>query len=198
VGQRRDARCKWRRLPKVQWIDGLHVVMAIEENAGDLAVGLRTALAHHDRMPPGGPDAGLKSNAGQILGHVLGGRLTLVFVSRIGRDRLDAQEFEQPLEALLEIGVHLLQRGGRGGLVVLGIDALLCLLSGLPPPAERFPCAGGGGDKYRRKDKASRDPVIAGGCRWRQRWPNASPPQNASHGATHDGASDRAAHLAAD
>ncbi len=125
VGQRRDARRKWRRFPKVEWIDRLHVVMAVEEDARGLAVGLRTALAHHDRMPSGGPDAGLKTNAGQILGHVFGGRLTLVFVGRIGRDRLDAQEFEQPLEALIEIGVDFLQHGGKGMRGVMGL--LLCL-----------------------------------------------------------------------
>src|SRR5215471_7203771 len=198
VGQRRDARRKWRRLPKVEWIDGLHVVMAVEEDARSLAVGVRTALAHHDRMAVGGPDAALKTNAGQILGHVLGSRLTLVLVGRVGRDRLDAQELEQPLEALIEIGVDFLQHGGKGMRGGHGFDALPCLLSGLSPPAERLPCAVRGGDQYRRKDQASRDPVIAGGRPWRQRRPQASPPQNASHGATHDGASDRAAHLAAD
>src|SRR5437899_8096140 len=157
VGQRRDARCKWRRFPKVEWIDGLHVVMAVEEDAGGLAVGLRTALAHHDRMPRGGPDAGLKTNAGQIRGHVLGGRLTLVFVGRIGRDRLDAEEFEQPLEALIEIGVDLLQHGGKGMRGGHGIDALPCLLSGLPSPAERAPYGGApaagtaGRTRHRRK-----------------------------------------------
>ena len=35
--------------------------------------------------------------AGQILGNVFGGGSTLVLVGRIGRNGLDAQEFEQPL-----------------------------------------------------------------------------------------------------
>src|SRR5262249_60005706 len=42
------------------------------------------------------------------------------------------------------------------------------------------------------------DPPAAGGWGRRNGGRNAPPPQNASHGATHDGASDRAARLAAD
>ncbi len=126
IRQRRDAWCKWRRLPKSERIDGLHVVMTVEEDARRLAVGARTAFAHHDRMPLGRPDAGLKADTGEILGHVLGGGLTLVLVGRIGRDRLDAQELEQPLEALVEIGVDFLQHGGKG--MRRGHGWMLCLV----------------------------------------------------------------------
>src|SRR5262249_60509649 len=78
--------------------------------------------------------AALKTNAGQILGHVLGSRLTLVLVGRVGRDRLDAQELEQPLEALIEIGVDFLQHGGKGMRGGHGIDALPGLLFELSSP----------------------------------------------------------------
>src|SRR5262249_44054876 len=124
----------WRRLPKIERIDGLHVVMAVEEDARGLAVGLRTPLAHNDRMTVGRPDAGLKTDAGQVLGHVFGGGLTLLPVGRIGRDRLDAQELEQPLEALIEIGVDFLQDGGKGMRGGHGIDALFVCCPGCHHP----------------------------------------------------------------
>src|SRR5215510_13311594 len=134
VGQRRDARGKWRRLPKVERIDGLHVVMAIKEDARGFAVGPLTPLAHHDRMTVGRTDAGFKADAGQVLGHVFGGGLTLLLVGRIGRDRLDAQELEQPLEALIEIGVDFLQDGGKGMRGGHGIDALFVCCPGCHHP----------------------------------------------------------------
>src|SRR5262249_6258044 len=125
-----------------------------------LAVDLGAALAHHDRVPLGRPDAGLKTDAGQILGHVLGGGLTLVLVGRIGRDRLDAQELEQSLEALIEIGVDLLQHGGEGMSGGDGIAALPGLLSGLSSPAERAPCAVRGGAQYRQRTSVPRSGVC--------------------------------------
>jgi len=100
--------------------------MTVEEDARRLAVGTRTAFAHHDRMPVGRSDAALKADGGEILGHVLGGGLTLVLVGRIGRDRLDAKELEQPLEALVEIGVDFLQHGGKG--MRRGHGLMLCLV----------------------------------------------------------------------
>jgi hypothetical protein len=42
---------------------------------------------------------------------VLGRGLTLRLVGRVGGDRLNAQEIEQPLEALIEIGVDFLEHG---------------------------------------------------------------------------------------
>ena len=50
----------------------------------------------------------------QVLGDELGRGLALVLVGHVGRDRLDAQEVEQPLEALVEVGVDLVEHGGQG------------------------------------------------------------------------------------
>src|SRR5215471_1771160 len=60
VRQRHDTRRKRRRLPKVERIDRLYVVMAVEENARALVPG--TALAHHDRMSSCRPNAAVKSD----------------------------------------------------------------------------------------------------------------------------------------
>jgi hypothetical protein len=113
--------------------------MAVEEDARSLAGGLLTPLAHHDRMTLGRPDAGLKADAGQVLRHVFGGGLTLLLVGRIGRDRLDAQELEQPLEALVEIGVDFLQHGGKR--MRRGHGLMLCLICcpGCQSPEEPAP-----------------------------------------------------------
>ena len=124
VGERRDAWRERRRVPQIERIDRLHVVVAVEQHARALAVALTATLAHDDRVTLGLPNAGLKADAGQVLGHISSGRLTLLAVGGIGRDRLDAQELEQPLEALVEPGIDLLQHGGkrlrRGHVVALG------------------------------------------------------------------------------
>ena len=114
VRQRRDARRERRRLPQVERIDRLHVVVAVEQHARRLAMAGAVALADHDRMPPGRPHAGVEADAAQVLGDELGRGLALVLVGHVGRDRLDAQEIEQPLQALVEIGVDLVEHGGQG------------------------------------------------------------------------------------
>ena len=65
VGQRRDARRERRRLPQIERIDRLHVVMAIEQHARALPSVSGAALADDDRVPVGRPHAGLEADAGQ-------------------------------------------------------------------------------------------------------------------------------------
>jgi hypothetical protein len=113
VGQRRNARCERRCVPEIERIDRLDVVVAVEQDARALAVP-RAALADDDRVTFGLTNAGLETNTGQILGHKRGGRLTFLVVRRVGRDRLDAQKFEQALETLVEPGVDFLQHGREG------------------------------------------------------------------------------------
>ncbi len=116
IRQRRDPRRERRRLPLVERIDRLHVVMAVKQHTWRLAVGVRRSvrLADHDRMAPGRPHAGVEADAAQVLGDELGGGLALVLVGHVGRDRLDAQEVEQPLDAAIEIGVDLVEHGRQG------------------------------------------------------------------------------------
>jgi hypothetical protein len=63
-------------------------------------------------MPGGRPDAGIETNAREILGDVLRRAQALVLVGRIGRNRLDAQEIEKSFEASIEIGIDLCKYGG--------------------------------------------------------------------------------------
>ena len=115
VGQRRDARRERRRLPQVERIDRLHVVMAVEQHARALC---RWPCRRPCRPRSDGPRSGARSVSKpmprEILGDVLGRGLALVLVGRVGRDRLDAQEVEQPLEAAVEIGVDSFEDGRQG------------------------------------------------------------------------------------
>jgi hypothetical protein len=56
------------------------------------AVLLLAAGRDDDRMAAGRPQLRRKADAGQILGDILGRRLALARIGRIGRDRLDAQK----------------------------------------------------------------------------------------------------------
>ncbi len=87
-------------------------------------------FADHDRMALGRPHAGVEADAAQIPGDELGRGLALVLVGRVGRDRLDPQEVEQPLEALVEIGVDLVEHGGQG----FGGDVMREPLGVMPEP----------------------------------------------------------------
>src|SRR5262249_32843327 len=69
--------------------------------------------SRHDRVSLGRTDAGVKTDTGETLGNELGRRSTLVPIRRIGRNRLDSQEIEQPVEAFLEVGVDLREYSGQ-------------------------------------------------------------------------------------
>ncbi len=90
--------------------------MAIEQHMRRLTVAVCGAvtLADDDRVAFGRPYAGIEADAAQILGHEFGRSLALVLVGHVGRDRLDAQEVEQPLQALVEVGVDLVENGRQG------------------------------------------------------------------------------------
>ena len=112
--ERLDARLERRRLPQIERIDRLHVVMAVEQHARRLAVGLAAALpvaalADDDRVAVGRSHARLQAEAAQV-GRDMFGRGTAVRrVGRVGRDRLDAQERKQPIKAGVEIAVDAVE-----------------------------------------------------------------------------------------
>ena len=60
-------------------------------------------------MPAGRPHLGRKAERSDILRQMIGGRLAIAGESRIGRDRLDPQQREQPLEAVVEIGIDAIE-----------------------------------------------------------------------------------------
>jgi len=87
----RDARFEWRRLPKVERVDGLHVIMAVEQDTRSLAIGAVLAFADHHRMPGSRPQASIETEAAKIGCHILGGVTALHGISRIRRNRLNSQ-----------------------------------------------------------------------------------------------------------
>jgi hypothetical protein len=106
AGQRFDARFERRRLPLVQRIDRLDVIMAIKQHARP---GSAVRFADHHRMALGWADIGGKTDAAQVGGDVLGGGPALFLVGRVGGDRGDAQQREQTLNALVDIAVDAAQ-----------------------------------------------------------------------------------------
>ena len=95
--------------PLVERVDRLHVVVTVEQNAR-LAVGFSVAgFADHDRMALRRPHLGGKADAVQIGGDEFGRGAAGILVGRIGRDRLDAQQREQAIEACIKIGIDPLQ-----------------------------------------------------------------------------------------
>ena len=105
-GQRLDARLERRRLPLVQRIDRLHVIMAVKQHA---RTGNAVRFADHHRMALGRAHVGGKADAAQVGGDVLGGGAALLLVGRVGGNRGDAQQREQPLDALVDILVDAAQ-----------------------------------------------------------------------------------------
>ena len=78
---------------KIERIDRLHVVVAVEKDARRVAVGLPVAaLADHDRMSLGRPHRRLEAEGAQVGGNVLGRRPALWRIGRIGGNRLNAQQ----------------------------------------------------------------------------------------------------------
>ena len=129
-GQRFDARLERRRLPLVQRIDRLHVVMAVKQHA---RAGNAVRFADHHRMALGRAHVGVKPMPAQVGGDVLGGGPALFLVRRIGGHRGDAQQREQTLDALVDI------------LVDAGQDRVECahegLLSAGQQASNAFACA---------------------------------------------------------
>ena len=104
--ERLDARLERRRLPQIERIDRLHVIMAIEQDARRLPRGRSVAaFADHDRVAVGRAHAGLESETAEVGGDVFGRGAAMRCIGRVGRDRLNSQEREQPIEASVEIAV---------------------------------------------------------------------------------------------
>ena len=70
---------------------------------------LAVALGDDRGMAGGRPDLGREAERRDILGEMIGGRLAIAGEGRIGRDRLDPQQREQPLQAVVEIGVDAIE-----------------------------------------------------------------------------------------
>src|SRR5262245_3595660 len=78
-----------------------------------LAVAAAT-LANHDRVAAGWPQRGIEAEAGEIPGDEFGRLVAMLLVGRVGRDRLDLQEIEQPREAAIKVGIDLVEDRWKG------------------------------------------------------------------------------------
>ena len=79
-------------VPERQGINGLHVVMAIEQQMRPTG----SAMGHHHRMARRRAGASLKAQGFQILDQPISGAGAIGLVGGVGRDRGDAQKLHQP------------------------------------------------------------------------------------------------------
>ena len=101
-------------VPELERVDRLHVVMAVEQHMR--AVGRRPVVMGDDhRMAGRVAHAGIEADRLQIRDQPFGGLAAVGRIGGIGRDRRDAQQLEQPLEACVEIAVEAVEDGGECG-----------------------------------------------------------------------------------
>jgi hypothetical protein len=73
------------------------------------AIAAAIGLGDDRGMPCCRPHLGLEAERRDILRKMIGSRLAIASEGRIGRDRLDPQQRKQPLEAVVEIGVDVIE-----------------------------------------------------------------------------------------
>ena len=115
VGQRVDLWLERRRAPQVQRIDRLHVIMAVEQHArAAIRSACAIAFGRDHRVPRGRADGRLETEARQVFRHMVGGGEAEVLVGAVGRNRRDAHQLKQAIDALVEIGIDPVEHGGQG------------------------------------------------------------------------------------
>ena len=95
--KRLDPRFERRRLPQVERIDRLHVIVAVKQDTGRFAVTVGCAVAafaDDDRMAFGWAHAGIKTERPQVGCDIFGRSAAVRRISRIGRNRLNPQQVE--------------------------------------------------------------------------------------------------------
>ena len=99
-----------RAVPEVQRIDRLHVIVTVEQ---DMRTALTVALADDRRMPGGRAHVGRKTDGGDIRSEMIRRLFAINRERRIGGDRLDPEQREQPLKAVVEFLVDVIENGGE-------------------------------------------------------------------------------------
>src|SRR5256885_9135142 len=74
--------------------------MTVEQGAWTLSV---SPLCDHDRMAGGRTDAHLEADRGEVLAEMLGCLDAIIGIRGIGGDRPNAQQAEQPIQAVVEV-----------------------------------------------------------------------------------------------
>jgi hypothetical protein len=93
-----ETRLEGRHAPLVQRVRGLHIVMAVEQNATPAALcGTRAPMPNHHRLPQSGLDSCLESDLAQRAGAALSRFNAGFMVNGVGRDAWNGEQPEQPL-----------------------------------------------------------------------------------------------------
>src|SRR4029077_8293707 len=92
-----NARFERRRLPQIEWIDRLYVIMAIKQDPRP-SIGAVAAFADPHRMAGGRAQTGVEAETAEIGRNMFRGLAALCGISGVRRDRLNAQQREQPVE----------------------------------------------------------------------------------------------------
>jgi hypothetical protein len=106
------ARLERIAVPQLQRIDRLHVVMAVEQQVRAVSGQI---VSHHHRVSFGRRHTGVEADPGQVFGQPSGRCLALAIEGGIGRDRLEAQQGEQPLQRLAAVIIEVGENRGQIG-----------------------------------------------------------------------------------
>ena len=102
-------------LPEVERVGGLHVVMAVEQDARAAIPRvfrrLRSAMGHDHGLSRRVAARGVEAKPAQVIDQPVGGAHAVVGIGGVGRDGRDAQQVEQPRHA----GVEVFVDGGENG-----------------------------------------------------------------------------------
>ena len=118
LGRVLQFRIKGVAVPKRQRINGLHVVMAIEQQMRPAG----STMGHHHRMARCGAGAGVKPQGFQILDQPIGGASAIGLEGRISGNRRDPQQRHQTLQRLRQGIVYLRKHGLKRHLGLSGSD----------------------------------------------------------------------------
>ena len=99
-------------MPEIERIDRLHVVMSVEQHMRPAGIAISLVginLGNDGGMAGGRPHLRLEAERLDVPGQMMRRLLAILRKGRIGRDRLDAQELEQPRQAVVEIGIDVVE-----------------------------------------------------------------------------------------
>lgn len=104
IGLRHELRLERVGVPQTTRIDGLDVVMAVEQHMRPLP---RAVVADHHRVARGRTHRGVKAEFAEFFLQPFGGALAVRGMRRIGRDRWNTDQVEQARKACVDIGVDI-------------------------------------------------------------------------------------------
>ncbi len=103
-----DCRGKRVVLPQFQWIDRLNVIMPVEQDMRGTST-RAFVMGNNHRVPRRVTHASLETDRFQIGDQPLGSLAAFGLESWIGRDGLDFQQVEKPLQAVVKVGINRVQ-----------------------------------------------------------------------------------------